>query len=111
MVTVIEEVRWAAIVDTDALEERQDANRVQSLLSSARIHMILGQARRTRDVLPVSLSSNPHARFVLMQHGDLDQGLFDLVVSASQLAGRALDQLAHRGLTQLDSQQLKQHFA
>src|SRR5258708_4557968 len=110
MLTVIQEVRCPAIVDTDALEERQDANRVQSLLSSARIHMIMGQARRTRDVLPVSLSSNPHARFVLMQHGGLDQGLFDLVLDASQLAGRALDQLAHRGLTHLHPQQVREHF-
>src|SRR6266566_8919440 len=46
MLTVIQEVGCPAIMDADALENRQDANRVQRVLSSALIHMIMGEGRR-----------------------------------------------------------------
>jgi len=46
MLTVIQEVRCPGIMDADAFEDRQDANRVQRVLSSALIHMIMGEGRR-----------------------------------------------------------------
>ena len=110
MLTVIQEVRSPAIMDTDPFEDRQDANRVQGVLSSARIHMILGEGRRTADMLPVSLPSYPHARFVLMKHGGLRERLFDLLLDGSQLAGGALDQFPHRPFTHLHPQQVREDF-
>src|SRR5712691_8465490 len=83
------EVRCPGIMDADAFEDRQDANRLQRVLSSALIHMILGEGRRTGDMLPVSLPSHRHARFVLMKNGGRDQCLGDLVLDGSQLAGGA----------------------
>ena len=71
MLAVIQEVRSPGIMDADAFEHRQDANRVQGVLSAALIHMIMGEGRRTGDMLPVSLPSHRHARFVLMNHGGL----------------------------------------
>src|SRR5712691_4687674 len=110
MLTVIQEVRCPAIMDADAFEDGQDANRLQSVLSSALIHMILGEGRRTGDMLPVSLPSDRQARFVLMNDGGLNQRLFDLLLDGSQLAGRALDQFPHRGFTHLDPQQVREDF-
>src|SRR5438034_7936127 len=48
MLTVIQEVRCPGIMDADAFEDRQDANRVQRVLSSALIHMIMGEGRRCK---------------------------------------------------------------
>src|SRR5713101_1958517 len=110
MLTVIQEVRGPGIMDADAFENRQDANRIQRVLSSALIHMILGEGRRTGDMLPVSLPRHRHARFVLMKNGSLDQRLFDLVLDGSQLGGRALDQFPYRPFTHLDPQQVTQDF-
>src|SRR5947199_10623699 len=92
MLTVIQEVGSPGIMDADACETRQDANRVQRVLSSALIHLIMSEGRRTGDMLPVALPSDRHARFVLMNDCGLPQGLFDLVLDGSQLRGGALDQ-------------------
>src|SRR5437588_2184027 len=110
MLTVIQEVRSPGIMNADTFENRQDANRVQSILSSAPIHMIMGEGRRTGDMLPVSLPSHRQARFVLMKNGGLDQRLFDLLLDGSQLAGGALDQFPHRCFTHLHPQQVREHF-
>src|SRR5712692_6832562 len=110
MLTVIQEVRSPGIMDADAFENRQDPNRVQSVLSAALIHMIMGEGRSTRDMLPVSLPSHRQARFVLMNNGGLDQRLFDLLLDGSQLGGRALDQFPHRSFTHLDPQQVTEDF-
>src|SRR5260370_531406 len=104
----IQEVRSPGIMDADAFENRQDPNRVQSVLSAALIHMILGEGRSTGDMLPVSLPSHRQARFVLMKNGGLDQRLFDLVLDGSQLGGRALDQFPHRCFTPLTPHQVTQ---
>src|SRR5229473_5559881 len=96
MLAFVQEVRSPGIMDADALEDGQDANRVQSVLSSALVHMIMGEGRRTGDMLPVSLPSHRHARFVLMNDGGLNQRLFDLLLDGSQLGGHALDQFPHR---------------
>src|SRR5579875_1477571 len=110
MFTVIQEVRRPAIVDANALEEGQDANGVQGLLSAAGMHLIMRQAGRTGHMLPVSLSSHPHPCFVLMKHGCLDQGFFDLLLDVRQFPGGALDQFAHRRFTHLHPQQIRQDF-
>ena len=110
MLTVIQEVRCPGIMDADAFEDRQDANRVQRVLSSALIHLIRGEGRRTADMLPVSLPSHRQARFVLMKNGGLEQRLFDLLLDGSQLGGCALDQFPHRCFTHLDPQQVTQDF-
>src|SRR5258708_15455654 len=57
MLTVIQEVRSPGIMDADAFENRQDANRVQRVLSAALIHMIMSEGLSTGDMLPVSLPS------------------------------------------------------
>src|SRR6266851_1613242 len=110
MLTVIQEVRSPGIMDADAFENRQDPNRVQRVLSAALIHMIMGEGRSTRDMLPVSLPSHRQARFVLMNNGGFDQRLFDLLLDGSQLGGRALDQFPHRSFTHLDPQQVTEDF-
>src|SRR6266700_3724186 len=46
MLACIQEVRSPGIMDADAREDGQDANRVQSVLSSATIHMIMGEGCR-----------------------------------------------------------------
>jgi hypothetical protein len=56
VVASIQEVGGPGIMDTDACEDRQDANGVQRLLSSALMHLIMRQPRRTGDMLPVALS-------------------------------------------------------
>src|SRR6266700_196381 len=110
MLACIQEVRSPGIMDADAREDGQDANRVQSVLSSATIHMIMGEGCRTGDMLPVSLPSHRHARFVLMKNGGLDQRLFDLLLDGSQVAGRALNQFPHCPFTHLDPQQVREDF-
>lgn len=110
MLTCIQEVRAPGIMDTDAFEDRQDANRVQGVLSAALIHMIMGEGRRTRHMLPVSFPSDRHAGFVLMKHGGLDQGLFDLLLDGSHLRSGALDQFPHCPFTHLHSQQITHHL-
>src|SRR5260370_9729329 len=96
MLTVIQEVRCPGIMDADAFEDGQDANRVESVLSAALIHMIMGEGRRAGDMLPVSLPSHRQAGFVLMKNGGLDQRLFDLLLDGSQLGSRALDLFPRR---------------
>src|SRR6266702_447139 len=88
MLACIQKVRSPGIMDADAREDGQDANRVQSVLSSATIHMIMGEGCRTGDMLPVSLPSHRHARFVLMKNGGLDQRLFDLLLDGGRYCCR-----------------------
>src|SRR5437868_6396762 len=111
MLTVIQEVRSPAIMDADALVDRQDAHRIQSLVSSALMHLILGEGCRTGDMLPEALPRYRHARFVLMNDRSLPQCLLDLLLDGSQPAGGALDQVSHRSFTHVNSQQVTQHFA
>ncbi len=83
MLAVVQEVRPPGIMNTDASEPRQDANRVQRLLSAAGMHLIMRETRRTGDMRPEALARHRHARFVLMDDRCLPQGLFELLLDGS----------------------------
>jgi hypothetical protein len=110
VLAVVQEVRSPSVVDRDPCEMRQDPDGFQGRLTSALIHVIVGEGRRARHVHPVSKALHIQPGFILMNDLRLFQRRFDLLLPRGQLKRAAFDQLPDRPFTHLDSQQVPHHL-
>jgi hypothetical protein len=110
MRTRIQEVRSPSIMNPHPGERRQDADSFQCGLTSALMHLIMGQGRCTRHMHPVSLARHLQSRLILMDDLRLDQGCFDPLLHLHQLCGTFLGQLTQGAFAHLDAQQITQHL-
>ena len=80
MLTGIHPVRSPSIMHRDPFEVWQDPDCIQCRLTATGIDLIMGERRRTGDMLPVPLARNVQAGFILMDDVCLFQRLFDLLL-------------------------------
>src|SRR6266699_1129056 len=80
MLTEILPIGTKAIMDTDPLELRQDADGVQGLFAALGMDGIVRQLLGGADMHPVALAFHMQARFILMQHLRTREGGFDLLL-------------------------------
>ncbi len=97
-------------MDRDACELRQNPDGLQGGLPPAGIDVIVREGGRAGHMHPMPFACHREARFILMDHFALDQGLFDLLLDSCQLSGTPLDQGTDRAFTHLDAQQVAHHF-
>src|SRR6266568_3417931 len=110
VLAVVQEVRSPSVVDRDPGELRQNPDRFQCRLTSALIHVIVGEGRRAGHVHPVPFACHIQSCLILMDHIAVDQGCFDLLLHGGQLSRTAFDQLPDRPLTHLDEEQVSHHL-
>src|SRR6266699_1346483 len=111
MLTEILPIGTKAIMDTDPLELRQDADGVQGLFAALGMDGIVRQLLGGADMHPVALAFHMQARFILMQHLRTREGGFDLLLHRLEVLGTPLHQPLKGTHAHARSQQILHHFA
>lgn len=111
MLIAILGVRTPSVKDLHANAAGQDPNNIQLLISSARMHLIMGERRSTGSMHPGTLAYDLQARFILVDNVCLHQDGFQAPFHRIQILGAAFDPRAEDNIhTHHDSQQVFYHF-
>ncbi len=110
VLAVVQEVRSPSVMDRDPCELRQDPDGFQGRLTSALIHVIVGEGWRAGHMHPVPFSCHLQTSFILMDHLALHQSCFDLLLHRGQPKCAPCDQVTDGAFTHLDSQQVPHHL-
>jgi len=103
MLAAVQEVRPPAIMNGDSVELRQNPDRLQRFLPTARI---VRKGLGASGMHPVAFAQDIQPRFILVDDVCCDQGVFDLLLDAHQSGRTALDQGTDGSFAHRHSQQI-----